>query len=297
MHDRKIEGYPFTSKFMNINGFKYHYIDEGDERSKSVVLMIHGNPTWSFYFRHLIKKLSLNHRAIAVDHIGCGLSEKPCAKDYDYTLKRRIEDLDTFFMKLNIKEKINLILHDWGGMIGIGFALKHIEQIESITVSNTAGFLKPESVKVPLRLLFLKKNTFLSYVLITYFNAFVRAAIVMAPSKKLSDEAKKGLLLPYDSVKNRTAVFKFVFDIPLSKEDKSYNVALNIDKNLNKLSGVKMLICWGKQDFVFNVGYLDEWQKRFPSAKVHIFEKAGHYLFEDEKEKTIAIINDFLKKG
>ncbi|MCK5349013.1 MAG: alpha/beta fold hydrolase, partial [Desulfobacula sp.] len=107
--------YPFESKFININGHDLHYIDEGEGEP---VVMVHGNPTWSFYYRHLIQTLSPDFRTIAPDHIGCGFSDKPDAKTYHYTLESRIKDLDTLITHLNINEKINLILHDWGGMIG-----------------------------------------------------------------------------------------------------------------------------------------------------------------------------------
>ena len=116
----------------------------------------------------------------------------------------------------------------------------------------------------------------------------------MAPVKKLSLNAKRGLLLPYNKQKNRVAIFKFVDDIPLTPKDESYNFVLEIDENLEKLSNIPMLICWGEKDFVFNLEYFKEWKKRFPQAEAHLFKNGGHYLFEDKKDETLKIIEKFL---
>jgi len=134
---------------MDCRGLRYHYIDEGQGEP---VIMIHGNPTWSFYFRELIKKLSPEFRTIAVDHIGCGLSDKPDDKSYDYRLKSRVEDIEALLDHLDIQENITLVLHDWGGMIGMAYAVKHPEKIKRIIIMNTAAFLPPDDKKLPFRL-------------------------------------------------------------------------------------------------------------------------------------------------
>jgi pimeloyl-ACP methyl ester carboxylesterase len=118
--------YPFTSHYLDLNGLKYHYLDEGEG---DPIVMVHGNPTWSFYFRELIKALSPRYRTIVPDHIGCGLSDKPESKNYDYRLKNRVDDLEILIHNLELKEKITLILHDWGGFIGMAYALRHPERI------------------------------------------------------------------------------------------------------------------------------------------------------------------------
>src|SRR5437764_253214 len=96
-----------------------HYIDVGVGQ---IVLMLHGNPTWSYYYRKLINNLSGTHRCLVPDHIGCGLSEKPPLSQYDYSLKSRIDDVEALLDHLNVKDNITLVLHDWGGMIGMGYA-------------------------------------------------------------------------------------------------------------------------------------------------------------------------------
>ena len=132
--------YPFTSHYRKINGFHYHYLDEGDGEP---VVMVHGNPTWSFYFRELVKNLSPRYRVIVPDHIGCGLSEKPSPDRYPYRLQNRIDDLETLLEKLDISESVTYIVHDWGGAIGLAVALKRLKSVRRTIILNTAAFFPP----------------------------------------------------------------------------------------------------------------------------------------------------------
>jgi haloalkane dehalogenase len=284
--------YPFESNFMTIHGLKYHYVDEG---AGEAMVMVHGNPTWSFYFRALIRAFSSRFRTIAMDHIGCGLSDKPPSDRYDYTLQRRIDDLTTFLNHiLEREEKITLVLHDWGGMIGMAYALEHMDRIQRLVVLNTAAFFPPYGRPIPLRLLAIRNLGFFSSVAVLGLNGFARAALLMASRRKLSRNVRAGLIAPYNCWKNRIATLMFVKDIPLKKTDPSGRVVEHVDKNLFKLKNIPMLICWGMQDFVFDASYLAEWQKRFPAATVHRVEDAGHYILEDAPHKVIDCLGDFM---
>ncbi|MEA3280189.1 MAG: alpha/beta fold hydrolase [Thermodesulfobacteriota bacterium] len=285
--------YPFKSCYMNLNGLKYHFLDEG---AGEPVVMIHGNPTWSFYYRNLINKLSPHFRAIAVDHIGCGLSDKPGIDRYNYTLKNRVDDIEAFIDFLELQDKITLILHDWGGMIGIAYALRFPQRISRIIIMNTAAFFPPGKKKLPLRLRLVRNVRLLATPAVLGLNLFAYSALYMATCKGLSKEVKSGLTAPYNCWKNRLATLKFVQDIPVSKKDTSYSLVKSTDENLDKLAGIPMLICWGKQDFVFDASYLAEWQRRFPDAEVHTFSNAGHYVLEDEPEKVCTLVKYFLNR-
>ena len=286
--------YPFKSNYLKINNLKYHYLDQGHGEP---ILMLHGNPTWSFYFRSLINELSPNYRCIVPDHIGCGLSEKPNDKTYDYSLKRRVNDVEHLIDHLNLTDKITLIVHDWGGMIGLAFALKNIEKIGRLIIMNTSGFLPPFGKKIPFRLLFILKFKLLSKILVQGLNLFSRSALYMASKKRLSSDVKKGLIAPYNSWKNRIATYKFVIDIPLDETHKSFDLVSHVDHTLHHLTDIPMLFCWGKHDFVFDLSYLDEWKRRFPDARFNLLENAGHYALEDSPEVIIPMIKDFLKKN
>ncbi|MBU0544034.1 MAG: alpha/beta fold hydrolase [Proteobacteria bacterium] len=287
--------YPFKSNYAVIRGIKYHYVDEG---SGNPVMMIHGNPTWSFYFRSLIKDLSPNFRTIAPDHIGCGLSGKPDPAIYDYRLKTRVEDIGLFLSHLKLNGKISLILHDWGGMIGMAYAVRNPEKISSVVIMNTAAFFPPGgNMKIPLILRIIRNISSFGNIAVLGFNLFAKGALYMASYKGLSKDVKTGLIAPYNSWNNRIATLKFVQDIPLCKNDPSYETVKYVDDNLHRLADIPLLICWGKHDFVFTENYLAEWKKRFPSAETHIFENAGHYVLEDEPEKTVSVIKDFLHRN
>ncbi len=284
--------YPFSSHFLKINGLNYHYLDEG--RGDPVV-MVHGNPTWSFYFRNLVQGLSPNYRTIVPDHMGCGLSDKPNEDQYDFLLSSRIHDLEFLLDRLGLNKPITLILHDWGGAIGLGYALRHPDRISRIILMNTAAFFPPKGKKLPLRLLMLKRFRAMARIAVLGGNLFSRAALVMAPRKALDRDVKKGLCAPYNSWNNRMATLKFVEDIPLIPSDPSYPLLQWLDHHLHRLSPIPMLILWGMHDFVFDPDYLTEWQHRFPQARIHRYPQAGHYLLEDEPERTRMDILNFLK--
>jgi haloalkane dehalogenase len=285
--------YPFSSHFMDVGGHRLHYLDEG---AGEPVLMIHGNPTWSFYYRSLVKGLSVAFRTIVPDHIGCGLSDKHGPGRYGYRLENRIDDLAELIDRLEPKRKLNLIVHDWGGMIGMAWAVNHPDRIGRVVVTNTAAFPPPAGKTIPLRLSMIRDLTPLAAVLVLGLNAFARGAVWMAPEKRLSADVRAGLLAPYNSWKNRIATLRFVQDIPLSENDPSFTILANTADRLPLMADKPMLICWGMHDFVFDADYLAEWQRRFPAAEVHRFEQAGHYLLEDEPARVLKTIQDFLQK-
>jgi len=285
--------YPFTSHYMGINGLKYHFLDQG---AGDPVVMIHGNPTWSFYFRKLIRGLSDQYRTLAPDHIGCGLSDKPGIKRYDYRLKSRVRDLERLLEHLNVKEKITLVLHDWGGMIGMVYAVRYPQRIRRIVIMNTAAFLPPKGKTLPIRLRLVRNVTPFATLAVQGFNLFAYGALYMASYKGMKKDVKSGLIAPYNSWNNRIATLKFVQDIPVSDKDPSYGLVKTVDENLYKLRHIPMLICWGEHDFVFDSTYLAEWRRRFPNAEVHAFKDAGHYVLEDAAGGIIPLIKDFLKK-
>ncbi len=283
--------YPFSSHYMNIRGLKYHYVDEG---AGEPLMMVHGNPTWSFYFRKLIKAFSPCYRTLAPDHIGCGLSEKPDEKQYDFRLKSRVEDLETFLSRLKPKGKLNLILHDWGGIIGMAYAVRYPDQIGRIIILNTSAFFPPQGKPLPWQLKLVRNLPFISRPAVQGLNVFALGALIMASKKKLSRSVKKGLVAPYNSWNNRLSTFKFVQDIPLVATDPSHRIVQHTQENLSRLKEKPMLICWGMKDFVFDSDYLAMWSQLFPNAQICRFWDAGHYVLEDAPDRIIEAIGHFL---
>ncbi|NVN98938.1 MAG: alpha/beta fold hydrolase [Geobacteraceae bacterium] len=283
--------YPFSGKYFDLNGIKYHYLDEG---AGSPVVMVHGNPSWSFYYRNLVKALSTGHRCIVPDHVGCGFSDKPGDDRYDYTLSRRVDDLERLIDSLHLQEKITLVVHDWGGMIGMTWASRHPQRVEKLVILNTAAFPMPKAKKLPLGIK-ICRDSLLGTLLVRGFNAFARgAAYVGCKLNPLSQEMQNLYCLPYDSWQNRIATLRFVQDIPLKAGDKGYDLISSTAESLKFFKDLPMLILWGEQDFVFDRHFLDEWIRRFPQAKVHSWKDGGHYILEDVKEEAVPLIKEFI---
>lgn len=256
-----------------------------------MILMIHGNPTWSYFYRRLISSLRSQFRIIALDHIGCGLSDKPAK--YPYTLEQHIENLEKLIDNLGV-DRFSLVTHDWGGAIGVGAAVNRVESVESLVVMNTAAF---RSKRIPLRI-GVCKIPVLGEIIVRLFNGFAWPATFMAVTKKMETETVKAYLAPYNNWANRIAVHRFVQDIPLRETHKSYNCLKSIEDRLPQLEAldIPMLIAWGGKDFCFNDHFFEQWKARFPTAETHYLKDAGHYLLEDEPIKTEEIIRNFFTR-
>lgn len=278
--------YTFQSRHFLIDNNYLHYIDEGEG---PVIVLVHGNPTWSFFYRKIIQTLHQKFRLIALDNIGCGFSDKP--QKYSYTLENHIRNLTALLNHLNI-DKCNLIVHDWGGAIGMGYAVRHIQKIQKVIILNTAAF---RSKRIPFRIR-ICRWPFIGALIVKGLNGFAWPATFMAVTKKMDLLTKNMYLHPYNSWKNRIAIHKFVKDIPLTSNHISYQTLVEIEKGLAKIKNAKtpMMILWGGRDFCFNKHFYEQWCERFPEAEAHYFADAGHYLLEDNFDDTIPLIDTFL---
>lgn len=278
--------YPFTPRFFEhppgtpAAGALQHYVDEGP-RESSALVCVHGNPSWSFAFRRTIAALRVTRRVVAVDHLGCGLSDKPAR--FPYRLEEHVRNLERLLAALDL-ERVTLLLHDWGGPIGLGFARRHPALVERLILCNTAAFALDS--RLPLRLSACRWPLFGSLA-VRGFNAFARGATWMAVQKPLAPLVKRGYLLPYDSWESRVATHAFVADIPLAPAHPSWAELHAIEASLALFRDRPVHFLWGLHDWVFTPGMLAEWQRRFPGAEVTRFEHAGHYLFEDEPEAFV----------
>jgi len=284
--------YPFEPQSIDIDGHRLSYLDEGRENS-STVLMIHGNPTWSFYYRKLVIALRDEFRVVVPDHMGCGLSDKP--QVYDYSLARHIDNLERLIDSLGL-DRISIAAHDWGGAIGMGCAARRRDAVRSLTLFNTAAF---RSSRIPLRIR-ICRTPLLGDVAVRGLNAFcLAAAMGMATCKKerFTKEVSAGYLGPYGSWADRVAILRFVQDIPLNPSHKSYKTLTDIEQSLDRFADTPTALFWGMRDFCFDSWYLDQWIKKFPEAIVHRFEDAGHYVVEDAHERIGPIMRRFLQEA
>lgn len=280
--------YPFHSHFTGPEGRRLHYLDEG-ERHASPLLLVHGNPTWSFCWRELVRAFRDSHRVVAPDHLGCGLSDKP--GDWEYRLAGHVANLERLVLELDLRG-ITLVVHDWGGAIGMGLATRHPERFARLVVLNTAAF---RSTRIPLRIA-VCRLPLLGPLAVRGLNAFCLAATVMATTKGLAPSVRDGYLAPYGSWADRVAVLRFVQDIPLRPDHPSWPALVAIEGALPKLQEKPMLILWGERDWCFTPAFREEWQRRFPAAEVHELADAGHYVVEDAREEVIARLRAFLAR-
>jgi haloalkane dehalogenase len=283
--------YDFEPHYLTVNGFRYHYVDEGQGEP---IILLHGNPSWSFMYRTLINALRPEYRVIAPDHMGCGLSDKPESNKYDYSLEQRIVDLEQLLDKLGISRDITLVMHDWGGPIGMGYAGRHMQAINRLVVLNTAAFLLPRGKHLHWSLRIGRYPPF-GVLLIRGLNLMVVGAAYLG-FRNSPQDIRRCYGAPYNSWRNRTSVLRFVQDIPLAPSDRSYPLLKSIEESLLHFQQIPVLICWGERDFVFDTDFLEEWARRFPAAEVHRFPSAGHYVLEDAGDAIIPLIQSFLHK-
>jgi pimeloyl-ACP methyl ester carboxylesterase len=284
----------YQGPFLSIrDGLRYHYVDEGQGEP---VVMVHGNPSWSIYYRNLVQALSPTHRCIVPDHIGCGFSDKPDDSRYTYTLESRIEDLETLLAHLGITENVTLVVHDWGGAIGMGWAARHPEAIKRLVILNTAAFHLPASKPFPWQLR-LGRDSRLGAHLINDLNAFsIAASWVGCKRNPMSAKLRAAYQAPYHAPGDRRATLRFVQDIPLQPGDQGFDLLQNIADSLGQFQDRPMLIGWGLKDFVFDRHFLAEWEARFPQAEVHRFEDCGHYILEDAADELVPLIRTFVEQ-
>ncbi len=278
--------YPFESHFVSQDGHRQHYLDEGHG---APLLMVHGNPTWSFYWRNLIVGLRDEYRCVVPDHIGCGLSDKP--QSYPYTLAQHTQNLVQLIDQLDLRD-MTLLAHDWGGAIGLGAAVARPDRFARIILFNTGAFPPPY---VPHRIRACRWPLLGRWAL-RQLNLFARAALTMAVEKpeRMTPEVRAGLLAPYDSWENRVAIWRFVADIPLFKRHPTYRTLVELEAQLPTLANRPVQLIWGMRDWCFTDVCCQRLQVSFPQATVTRLPDAGHYVIEDAHERILPLIKQFL---
>jgi haloalkane dehalogenase len=218
------------------------------------------------------------------DHLGCGLSDKP--QDYAYTLANHIRNLTALLDSLKLK-RIHLIVHDWGGPIGLGALLLQSHKLDRVVILNTAAFA---DTVIPWRIR-VCRAPLLGELIVRGFNGFAWPATWMSVTKPLPESVKRGFLYPYDSWANRIATHRFVRDIPTGRGHPSDQALFEIESRLPTLRSKSVQIIWGGADFCFNRHYFDRWTKLLPAAKHEYISEAGHYLLEDATDSCTSLIS------
>src|SRR5690606_20695903 len=267
-------------------------------RDGEIVLMLHGNPSWSYLWRHLVNGLSDRYRCIVPDHIGMGLSDKPddapgALPRYDYTLQSRVEDLDALLRHLGIDGPLTLAVHDWGGMIGFGWALAHMPQVRRLVITNTAAFPLPAAKPMPWQLS-LGRDSYLGGWAIRRFNLFARGAARLGTVRKLAGDVRAAYAGVYEGWDDAIATLRFMQDIPLREGDRAWPLVEEAGRRLHEFADRPVFIGWGLRDFVFDRNFLAGFRDALPRAQVMAFDDAGHYVLEDRHETLVPAIREFL---
>ncbi|HVI25389.1 MAG TPA: alpha/beta fold hydrolase [Xanthomonadaceae bacterium] len=285
--------YPFTPRSLQVRpGIRMRYLDEGP-RDAPVVVMLHGNPSWSYHWRRLVLGLRDRYRCIVPDHVGMGASDRPDDARYHYTLASRVEDLATLLDEIGIAGPVTLAVHDWGGMIGMGWALAHPQQVRRLVILNTALFPMPAAKAMPWQLA-LGRDSRVGGFLIRAFSLFARGAAWFGTVKRMPRAVRRAYVAPYRGWRNAIATLRFMQDIPLREGDPAWPLVAQAGARLSEFADRPVFIAWGLRDFVFDKHCLDACTAALPMAEVHRFLDAGHFVLEDEHAVLVPGIRAFL---
>lgn len=275
--------YPFNSKYFDINGQKLHYIDEGKGET---LLFVHGTPSWSFDYRNIIKNLKVHYRCVAIDHIGFGLSSKP--EQYDYSPQNHSNTLEKFILEQQL-ENITLVVHDFGGPIGLNFAIQHPEKIKNLIILNSwlwSSENDPDYIKLKKIL----KSPLLPF-LYRYLNFSPKFILPQSfGDKKLPKNLLKQYTKPFADRTQRNGTLAFAQSL---LNDQDWFEQLWIKRKT--IAEKPTLFVWGMKDNVIKPHNLKKFQSSFSNAKTIKLETSGHFPQEEQPEKVIKAISVFLK--
>ena len=266
--------YPFQSFSVQQPGGTQHVALVGPEDGEPVV-MLHGNPTWSFYYRGLAAAAAAEGlRVIVPDHLGCGLSQKP--SDWSYRLADHVENAVRVVESL-IRGRFSLVVHDWGGAIGMGVATRMPERIARMVILNTGAF---HGGRMPGRIA-VCRAPLVGEFLVRGLNGFAGPAAKMTTARPMPSDVRRAYQWPYRSWRDRVAVARFVQDIPMRPGHPTFETISGIQARLYSLKDKPVRVVWGGRDWCFNRWFYEEWLRRFPSAERAWLDDAGHYVLED----------------
>ncbi len=250
---------------------------ERGENVVGTVLCVHGNPTWSYLWRHVLDQAPAGWRVVAVDHLGMGYSERLSAPR---SLAQRIDDLGALTRAMDLRGPIIPLAHDWGGPIATGWMIDHPGAVVGLILTNTAVHQRDDQPR-PLAITTTRARPLLD-LLTARTSAFVAATTALSrPS--LPKDVRRAFAAPYESAARRDSVRDFVADVPFEHDHPTYPRLQTIAEGLTHVS-VPALFVWGTNDPVFSRRYLDDLQTRVPHADVQVYPRASHLVLEDNPE-------------
>ncbi|MEL6832866.1 MAG: alpha/beta fold hydrolase [Bacteroidota bacterium] len=277
--------YPFESHFLELESGNLHYLDEG---TGEVLLFVHGTPTWSFLYRDFISELSTDYRCIALDHLGFGLSD-PQGQDFAGTPQAHAANLSALIQKLDLRD-ITLVVHDFGGPIGLGAALENEDRIKQVVVFNTWLWSTKENVMAQEIDQLLNSEVGEDLYLKQNFSPVVLLKQAFSDSTHLTPEIHQHYIAPFPTPTSRQSLLKV---------GKSFAGASDWYQQqwerLDLLQEKGWLVLWGTKDPFLDVSFRDRWAQRFPQAKVVSFD-SGHFVQEEKTAEAIQVLQDWLRR-
>jgi pimeloyl-ACP methyl ester carboxylesterase len=282
--------FPFSPHYLTINGFQMHYVDEGQGEP---IVCVHGEPTWGYLYRKFISELRGSNRMVVPDHMGFGKSEIPL--DKEYRLSQHVDNIAQLLLKLDLHD-ISLVVQDWGGPIGFGFAVRYPERVKRIIIMNTSVGIAKEGQKLWYETLIERG---LYDQLLGDMDTFVPSYMLNVMKRKFTREEKKQLIkaytAPFPDAESHIGVKAFPLDIPKGNSHPSSAIMQEIRKKLPLLQDKQKTLIWGMQDTIFPPKVIEFWKRIYPDIEVHPLDNAGHFLQEDAPEEIIQIIKNFVQ--
>ncbi|HKX16949.1 MAG TPA: alpha/beta fold hydrolase [bacterium] len=282
--------FPFTPHYHAVNGVRLHYVDEG--RGEPVVL-VHGDPTWGYLYRRFIGPLARTRRCIVPDHMGMGKSETP-RSPFPYRLVHHRENLETLILALDL-QRITLVLHDWGGPVGLGVASRHPERVKRLILMNTWATAPWPGAPFPRLIEIIRSARGERFVLER--NGYVEPALrgTTYHPERLTEAVLRAYRAPFPTPESRLALLCWSRDIPVAESDPSFPEMKEIERRLPLFADVPILLVWGMADPVLGLPVLQSWQRRYPHATTYEIHDASHFVPEDAPERVVQAIEAFLE--
>jgi cis-3-alkyl-4-acyloxetan-2-one decarboxylase len=290
LKDETFDGtFPFTPHYFDNNGFQMHFVDEG---SGEPIVLVHGDPTWGYLYRNFIHALARHQRCIVPDHMGMGKSGVP-QEPYPYRLEHHIANFENLLLHLDLHD-ITLVLHDWGGPVGLGFATRHPERVKRLVLMNTWAFAPWPGGSFPRLLEMIRSARGEKFVLEK--NGYLEPALLGTTFhiENLTQEVMDAYRAPFPTPASRLALLCWSRDIPVSEADPSYAEMKRIERGLPQFINTPTLLVWGMRDPVLSEPVLRTWQSIYPRAITYEIEDASHFLQEDAPARIVNCIEEFL---
>ena len=279
--------------FTTSDGIRLHYVDEGPRDGQPVV-MLHGQPTWSYLYRHFIRALAeAGFRAVAHDQMGFGRSDKPSDPE-DYTIQRHATQFAELMAHLDL-DAVTPVVQDWGGPVGLAWAVEHPERVRRLVLFNTwpGSETFPDYPEAPLFFKVLRSRVG-NALLVRRGQVFTRVFLFKG-GQKLDEQARAAYLAPHASLESRAGVGRYPQLIPWDAGSPTLPLGRRTAEGLARLRGKPVLICWPRKDRAFKAKTLAWWKSQFPDAEAHEFD-AGHFIQEDAHQHVVPVLIDWLRR-